>query len=417
MYRKLVLENGLRVVMERMPALKSVTVGIWVNVGSRDEGAGEEGLSHFIEHMFFKGTRSRTATQISREIDALGGEMNAFTSRETTTFYVKVLDQQLLQALDLLADLFHHSRFDAKEVEKEKQVVLEEIRMVQDDPEDFVQELHTEQTLMRHPLGRPILGSVGTIQGLRRTDLLRYMEAHYHPRQTVVTVAGNFDLKMLLPALESSFGRCEEGSSPRFDRRPPRVKGGLVVRKKRLEQAHLCLGLRGIPLGHKDRYAAHALNAVLGGSVSSRLFQEVREKRGLAYSIYSYLSSFSDSGTLTVYAATRPREAPRVLDLVCKEIRRLRTKGLERKELERAKNQMKGSLMLSLESTHSRMSKLAKDELYEGRHVSLDEMMAEIDRVSPAQVHRLSRELLEVDGLAVTALGPVSERSIGSVLN
>ena len=416
MYRKVILNNGLRIVTERMPALKSVTVGIWVNVGSRDEGSGEEGLSHFLEHMFFKGTRSRTATQISREIDALGGEMNAFTGRETTTFYVKVLDQQLAPALTLLSDLFHHSRFDARDVEKEKQVVLEEIRMVQDDPEDFVQELHAQQTLSRHPLGRPILGKVAVIQRLRRTDLLRYVRAHYHPLQTVVTVAGNFDLKKLLPALESSFGSWRQDCWPRLDRWPPKVSGGLQIRKKRLEQAHLCLGLRGIPLAHKDRYAAHALNAVLGGSVSSRLFQEIREKRGLAYSIYSYLSSFSDGGAMTVYAATSPKEAARVIELACKEIRRLRRSGIDRRELERVKNQMKGSLMLSLESTHSRMSKLAKDELYEGRHVSLDEMMAEIDRVSVSQVFRLSRELFETDGLSVTALGPVSDRAIESAL-
>jgi predicted Zn-dependent peptidase len=416
-YRKVVLDNGLRIVSERMPALKSVTVGIWVNVGSRDEDSGEEGLSHFIEHMFFKGTRSRTATQISREIDALGGEMNAFTGRETTTFYVKVLDQKLTPALALLSDLFHHSRFDAREVEKEKQVVLEEIRMVQDDPEDFVQELHTQQILSRHPLGRPILGTAGAIRRLRRTDLLRYIRAHYHPSQTGVTVAGNFDLKHLVPALEAAFGGWSQPGGPQLDRRPPQVSAGLQVRKKRLEQAHLCLGLRGIPLAHKDRYAAHAVNAVLGGSVSSRLFQEVREKRGLAYSIYSYLSSFSDGGAMTVYAATRPRETARVVELVCKEIRRLRTSGIERPELERVKNQMKGSLMLSLESTHSRMSKLAKDELYEGRHVSLDEMMAEIDRVSIQQVLRLSRELFAVEELSVTALGPVSQRSVESAIS
>jgi predicted Zn-dependent peptidase len=416
-YRKIVLDNGLRVVTERMPALKSVTVGIWVNVGSRDEGSGEEGLSHFIEHMFFKGTRSRTATQISREIDALGGEMNAFTGRETTTFYVKVLDQKLAPALALLSDLFHHSRFDARDVEKEKQVVLEEIRMVQDDPEDFVQELHTQQILPRHPLGRPILGTIRAIRRLRRTDLLRYISAHYHPSQTVVTVAGNFELKGLLPALEAAFGIWRQPGLPRLDRRPPQVSAGLQVCKKRLEQAHLCLGLRGIPLAHKDRYAAHAVNAVLGGSVSSRLFQEVREKRGLAYSIYSYLSSFSDGGAMTVYAATRPAETARVVELVCREIRRLRTSGIERRELERVKNQMKGSLMLSLESTHSRMSKLAKDELYEGRHVSLDEMMGEIDRVSIPQVLRLSRDLFAVEELSVTALGPVSERSVESALS
>jgi predicted Zn-dependent peptidase len=416
-YRKLVLNNGLRVVTERIPTLKSVTVGLWVNVGSRDEEAGEEGLSHFLEHMFFKGTRTRSATQISREIDALGGEMNAFTTRETTTFYVKVLDQQLKPALALLADLFHHSRFDPKEVKKEKQVVLEELRMVEDDPEDLVQELHQAQMLKRHPLGRPILGEEAAIQGLRREHLLRYVSAHYHPRQIVVAVAGHFDPKELSALLEASFGSFHRAASPSMNRWPSQVSGGLMVRRKSLEQAHVSMGLKGLALGHKDRYAAYALNAVLGGSVSSRLFQEVREKRGLAYSIYSYLSAFSDGGTFTIYAATRPREAARVVELVCKEIRRLRHAGVGRAELDRAKNQMKGSLMLSLESSHSRMSKLAKDELYLGRHQSLEEILSEIDRVSGEQVLRLSRELFDLSCLSVTALGPVSPASLRSSLN
>lgn len=417
MYRKLVLNNGLRVVTERISTLKSVTVGLWVNVGSRDEEAGEEGLSHFLEHMFFKGTRTRSATQISREIDALGGEMNAFTTRETTTFYVKVLDQQLKPALALLADLFHHSRFDPKEVKKEKQVVLEELRMVEDDPEDLVQELHQAQMLKRHPLGRPILGEEAAIQGLRREHLLRYVSTHYHPRQIVVAVAGHFDPKELSVLLEASFGSFHRAASPSMNRWPSQVSGGLMVRRKSLEQAHVSMGLKGLALGHKDRYAAYALNAVLGGSVSSRLFQEVREKRGLAYSIYSYLSAFSDGGTFTIYAATRPREAARVVELVCKEIRRLRHAGVGRAELDRAKNQMKGSLMLSLESSHSRMSKLAKDELYLGRHQSLEEILSEIDRVSGEQVLRLSRELFDLSCLSVTALGPVSPASLRSSLN
>jgi predicted Zn-dependent peptidase len=367
--------------------------------------------------MFFKGTRSRTATQISREIDALGGEMNAFTTRETTTFYVKALDQQLKPALALLADLFHESRFDARDVEKEKQVVLEEIRMVQDDPEDLVQELHAEQTLKRHPLGRSILGEPATIRKLGRHDLLRYIGDHYHPLQTVVAVAGNFDLKELSRLLARSFGSFTRSGSPLPGRWPAQVSGGLIVRRKPLEQAHLCLGLKGIEQGHKDRYAAHALNAVLGGSVSSRLFQEVREKRGLAYSIYSYLSSYSDGGTLSIYAATRPREAARVVELISREIRRLRANGVGRQELERAKNQMKGSLMLSLESSHSRMSKLAKDELSHGHRISLEEMLAEIDRISREQVLRLSRELLDSSCLSVTALGPVSSKSLEAVVS
>ncbi|MFM8552313.1 MAG: M16 family metallopeptidase [Nitrospiraceae bacterium] len=416
-YRKLVLDNGLRVVTERMPALKSVTVGIWVNVGSRDEGTGEEGLSHFLEHMFFKGTASRSATQISREIDALGGELNAFTSRETTTFYVKVLDQHIEPAVALLADIFRESRFAPKEVEKEKQVVLEEIRMVQDDPEDLVQELHTEQAMKRHPLGRSILGCVQTIQGLRRTHLLRYVRTHYHPQQTVVAVAGSFNLAELTPLLEKSFGTFTQPGAPRHHRWPSDVHGGLVVRKKALEQAHLCLGLPGVALAHKDRYGAYALNVLLGGGVSSRLFQEVRERRGLAYSIYSYLSSYSDSGTFTIYAATRPREAARVVELVRREIRRIRTKGVGRDELERTKNQMKGNLMLSLEHSSSRMSKLAKDELHQGEPTSLEEMLIEIDRVSGEHLLRLSRDLFDLNRLSVTALGPVSQTSLQSALD
>lgn len=416
MYHKLVLDNGLRVVMERMPALKSVTVGIWVNVGSRDELPGEEGFSHFIEHMFFKGTKTRTAAQLSREIDALGGEMNAFTSRETTTFYVKVLDQQLAPALDLLADLFHNSRFDPKEVEKEKQVVLEEIRMVQDDPEDFVQDLHAKQVFKGHSLGRPILGEAATIQQLRRRDLLRYIAAHYHPLETVVAAAGNIGLKEFMALMHRLFGTFTSPTRPTHRRLPPEVSGGFFVYKKDLEQAHLCLGLKGVSIDHKDRYAAYVLNAVLGGSVSSRLFQEIREKRGLAYSIYSYASFFSDVGTFTVYAATRPREAARVVELICRELRRLRSNGVDKKELERTKNQLKGNMMLSLESTQSRMSKLAKDELHHGRHISLEEIMGEIDRVSEEQVLRLSRELFDVNYLSVTALGPVSRRALCGAL-
>ena len=413
MYRKLVLDNGVRVVTERMPTLKSVTVGVWVTTGSRDEQPSQAGYSHFIEHMLFKGTRNRSSAEISREIDALGGEMNAFTSRETTTYYVKVLDQQLDRALELLSDLFHHSCFAPKEIEKEKQVVLEEIRMVQDDPEDLVQELHMGQVLGRHPLGRSILGREKTIRGLRRQDLLSYIETHYDPGQTVVSIAGNFDQTKLDRLAARYFGKGRDAKANQVNgRRPPDVHSGVLLKKKRLEQVHLCLGLKGVAAGHQDRYALYALNSVLGGSVSSRLFQEVREKRGLAYSIYSFLSGYSDGGMITIYAATRPKEVDRVVDLVCREIRQIGIKGVERKELERAKIQMKGSLMLSLESSHSRMSKLAKDELTYGRHTSLDDMLAHIDRVNVEQVFKVSRQFFKLDSLAITGLGPLVSRSL-----
>ena len=403
-------------VTERIPTLKSVTAGMWVNVGSRDESPAQAGYSHFIEHMFFKGTAIRSATDISREIDALGGEMNAFTTRETTTFYVKVLDQHLPKALDLLSDLFHRSRFGTKEIEKEKQVVLEEIRMVQDDPEDLVQELHTGLVMGRHPLSRPILGQEATIARLRRQDLLDYVETHYRPQEMVLAVAGNFDQRQLEKTIARTFGRRRQSvnAAPR-KRWPPEICGGVVMRRKPLEQVHLCVGLKGIPAGHKDRYAAYVLNSVLGGSVSSRLFQEIREKRGLAYSIYSFLSGYSDGGTITIYAGTRVREVERVLDLIRREIRKMAAHGIERSELKRTKDQMKGSLMLSLESSHSRMNKLAKDELVAGAHTSLEEMLSEIDAVTEQQVSQVAQELFTPRTMAITGLGPLSSRQAAAL--
>lgn len=413
MYRKLILENGVRLVTERIPTLKSVTVGIWVNAGSRDETPAQAGYSHFIEHMFFKGTTSRSATDISREIDALGGEMNAFTTRETTTFYVKVLDQHLAKALDLLSDLLHHSKFGPKEIEKEKQVVLEEIRMVQDDPEDLVQELHAGQVMGRHPLGRPILGRAATIGALRRKDLLDYIEARYQPQEIVVAVAGNFDQRALERTIAREFGRRHrrEAQGP-HERRAPEIRGGVVMQRKQLEQVHLCIGMKGLSAGHPDRYAAYILNSVLGGSVSSRLFQEVREKRGLAYSIYSFLSGYSDGGTLTVYAGTRQKEVERVLDLVQREIRRMAANAITRDELKRTKDQMKGSLMLSLESSHSRMNKLAKDEMIKGKHTTLDEMTRAIDAVTFKQIERVAQEILDEESMSITGLGPLTARQL-----
>lgn len=416
MYRKIILDNGVRLVTEQIPTLKSVTVGMWVNAGSRDESPAQAGYSHFIEHMFFKGTATRSATDISREIDALGGEMNAFTTRETTTFYVKVLDQHLPKALDLLSDLFHHSRFGPKEITREKQVVLEEIRMVQDDPEDLVQELHTGLVMGRHPLSRPILGQTETIARLRRQDLLDYMETHYRPEEMVLAVAGNFDRRRLERTIARTFGaRRTNAPTESHKRWPADVCSGVRLQQKPLEQVHLCVGLKGIPAGHKDRYAAYVLNSVLGGSVSSRLFQEVREKRGLAYSIYSFLSGYSDGGTVTIYAGTRAREVERVLDLIRREVSRMAGRGIKREELTRTKEQMKGSLMLSLESSHSRMNKLAKDELITGAHTTLEEMLVDIDAITEQQVARVAQELFAPGTMAITGLGPLSSRQIGAV--
>lgn len=413
MYRKLILDNGVRLVTERIPTLKSVALGIWVNTGSRDETPAQAGYSHFIEHMFFKGTTTRSATDISRQIDALGGEMNAFTTRETTTFYVKVLDQHLPEALDLLSDLFHRSRLGRKEIEKEKQVVLEEIRMVQDDPEDLVQELHTKLVMGRHPLSRPILGRESTIARLSRQSLLEYMDAQYRPEEIVVAAAGNFDQPQLEKTIARTFGEHRKSSSDTPRKRwPPELQSGLTMKQKPLEQVHLCIGFKGVAAGHKDRYAVYALNSVLGGGVSSRLFQEVREKRGLSYSIYSFLSGYSDGGTITVYVGIRAREVERVVDLIYREIRKLTRHGIDGPELKRTKDQMKGGLMLSLESSHSRMNKLAKDELIAGTHTTLEDLIAEIDGVTEQQVFQTAQNLFADDRIALTGLGPLSSRQV-----
>jgi len=417
-YKKIVLDNGVRVLLERMSSLKSVALGVWATVGSRYENKGEEGFSHFIEHMMFKGTRHRTASQISNEIDALGGEMNAFTTHESTAFYVKVLDQQASSALDLLADLFHHSRFSSQEIAKEKQVVLEEIRTVQDDPEDFVHELHMKDIFGAHPLGKPILGNPRSMKRVSRKDLLRYVAKHYRPEKTILSVAGNFSSSKFLDEINSQFGQWkgkgrngDVGESGKWEW-PEEAHERQSVHEKSLEQVHVCVGFKGLPSGHPDRYAAHVLNTILGGGVSSRLFQEVREKRGLAYTIYSHLTSFLDGGLLTIYAATRPGEVENVVKQIRTEAEKLSKREVTSKELERTKTQLKGNLMLGLEGTYGRMNKLAKDELYQGRHVTLLEMIKSIDRITPPQLRELSKKLLDLNDFVFTALGTIPKKSL-----
>jgi predicted Zn-dependent peptidase len=415
LFHKEVLDNGIRVVMEEIPSVKSASVGIWVEVGSRDETEAEAGLAHVAEHMFFKGTIRRSAREIAQEMDGLGGELNAFTSRETTAFYANVIDEHLSRAVDLLADLFRHSVFRSVEIEREKRVVLEEIKMVEDDPEDLIYDLHTANVWSGNPIGRPILGDVKIIRSVTRRQILDFLNRKYRPERTVISAAGRFNRSALIKQLNRlfrTFGPSSEISNPKFEpaepRRPPVSAGRLLIRPKELEQAHLCLGVPGLPIAHRDRYGIYALNILLGGGMSSRLFQEIREKRGLVYSIYSHHAGFQDAGMWTVYAASSPKAVREVVQLTIREFRRLRNRGVQREELRRAVNQMKGGILLSLESTNSRMSRLAKDEIYFGRYFSLDETLREINRVSRRQVQRLSDQLLDPRKLSLTVLGPVA---------
>ncbi len=412
MYRKHVLDNGIRVVAEKMASVKSVSVGLWVNVGSRDEQDNEQGLSHFLEHMFFKGTRTRSSQDIAKEIDALGGELNAFTSRETTTFYTKVLDEELPKAVNLMSDIFHHSLFQNREIAKEKQVVMEEFKMVEDDPEDLVHDLYTQSIWKGHPLGRSILGTRETVESLSREAILEFLTRHYQPSQIIISVAGNFEWLTLLRLLDRSFGRFTSPNGHFPTRLAPRARGGIVAKKKPLNQIHFCLGTWGLAQDHPDRYLAYTLNTLLGGGVSSRLFQQVRENRGWVYSIYSVLSSFKDAGLFSVYAATSLETAFKAIRLVLKEIKQIKQKGVSTAELDKAKGHMKGSLMLSLESTNSRMSRLAKDEIYFGRYIPLEEILKGIDRVTPRRIRRLSEDLFHPEYLTLTTLGPLSRKDL-----
>lgn len=410
-FHKEVLDNGIRVIAEEIPSVKSVSVGIGVDVGSRDETDAEAGLSHFIEHMLFKGTTRRSAHKIAQEIDSLGGELNAFTSQETTLFYARVTDEHIPEAVRLLSDLFRHSTFRPVEIEREKRVILEEIKMVEDDPEDLVHDLHTAHVWHGNPLSRSILGDVKTIRSISRLKILDYLNRKYLPERIVISVAGRFNRRRLLPQIARAFrgfGRSPRRHGLLETHSLPVINSHRVfIRTKRLQQAHLCLGLPGLPLTHRDRYGAHALNTLLGGGVSSRLFQEVREKRGLVYSIYSHLAGFKDAGMLTVYAASSPKAIRLVVQLTVEELRRLKDRGVRSGELERAVNQMKGSILLGLESTNSRMSRLVRDEIYFGRFFSLEEILNEIGKVSKRQIRRLSEELLDPRNLSLTVLGPV----------
>jgi predicted Zn-dependent peptidase len=412
--RKIVLANGMRVVTEPMTSVRSAAVGIWVDVGSRDEGPGEEGLSHFLEHMFFKGTRRRSARELAKEIDVLGGELNAFTSRETTTFYTKSLDEHLPRAVALLGEIFLESTFAASELEREKQVVLEEIKMIEDDPEEFLYDLHTDYVWRNHPLGRPILGELKTIETMTRRRLTGFLARQYQPARTVVAVSGRFDPERLEDLIAKTFAPFEGSEHPLVPRTPPKTRGGVLLKRKALEQVHICLGAEGFSQTHDDRYALHVLNAILGGSVSSRLFQEVRERRGLAYSIYSGMASYHDAGLFSIYAATSKPVAEKVINLCLRECKKLRSQVVAKDELTHAKDHLKGSLMLSLEGTGSRMNRLAKDELYGGRYITLPEMIKGIDAVTSDDLLRVAKTCLAPDTMALTVLGPMQRRDLPS---
>ncbi|MBW7650331.1 pitrilysin family protein [Anoxybacillus sp. ST4] len=396
-------QNGVRVVLEHIPTVRSVAIGIWIGTGSRNENEQNNGISHFLEHMFFKGTKTRSARDIAESFDRIGGQVNAFTSKEYTCYYAKVLDTHASFALDILADMFFHSTFVDDELQKEKNVVFEEIKMYEDTPDDLVHDLLSKASYGNHPLGYPILGTEQTLATFTGDTLRQYMYETYTPDQVVVSIAGNVD-ESFIQQVEVYFGTFarQKGSDVHT---APTFYPNKTARKKETEQAHVCIGFNGLPIGHEDIYSLIILNNILGGSMSSRLFQEVREQRGLAYSIFSYHSSYRDGGMVTIYGGTGSQQLDLLFDTIQQTIEQLKQDGITEKELENSKEQMKGNLMLSLESTNSRMSRNGKNELLLGRHRSLDEIIESIDRVTKESVDRMARTIF-TDDFSVALISP-----------
>ena len=402
------LPSGLRLVTEAMPHVRSVTVGVWLTRGSRHEADPESGVAHFVEHMLFKGTTSRSAQQIAQTIDSIGGQLDAFTSKEYAGYYIKVLDEHLDVALDLLSDMLMRPAMDPSDVAKEQSVILEEIKMVEDAPDDLVHEMFAQQFWAKHPLGRPVLGTPETVSSFTSKGLSDYFGRTYTAPNLLVAAAGHLEHTQLRELVARSFAdlpaKVAEDATE-----PPNVTPGIAQRYKDIEQTHLCVGTPAYHQAHVDRHALYVLNTILGGSMSSRLFQHVREERGLAYAVFSNLTAYSDAGTITIYAGCATDKVREVVDLSLAELRQLRDVPVPAEELGRAKDHLKGSLMLSLESTSSRMTHLARQHIYFGRHYTLDEILASIDKVSAGDVQRIANDLFRDDGLAATVVGPATD--------
>ncbi len=399
------LPNGIRVITEHMPHVRSVSVGVWIGTGSREEEAHETGISHFIEHMVFKGTKNRSAEQIARSVDSIGGGLDAFTSKELVSYNVKVLDEHLPQAFDVVADLVRNPLFLKEDIEKEKGVILEELKMEVDNPEYLIHEIFSSNFWKGHPLGRPILGTKQTIRAFDRDHLERYYHQYYTPSNILVTAAGNLDHRRLAQISEDYFSDLKPRRTPALEK-PPQPHAPLVFRNKNsLEQVHVYLGVPSIPMPHESRFASYILNAILGGGMSSRLFQNIREKQGLAYTVYSELTMYRDAGCMLIYAGTSLRSAGKVVESIVNELRELVDHRVTEEEMRRAKDHLKGSFVLGLESTSSRMGNLARQELYFKRFFTLDEMLERIEIVTAEEVQELAEQFFDPRGMAVAMLG------------
>jgi predicted Zn-dependent peptidase len=403
--QKFVLRNHVRVVCEKLTHVQSVAIGVWCQNGSRMEADGEGGISHLIEHMLFKGTPTRSAEEIAQSIEGRGGHLNAFTDREMTCYYARVLADDLENAVDVLGDMYQNSSIEPAELELEKSVVQEEIRKYEDSPEDHIHDLHARERWGDHPLGRPVIGSHESVGSFTHDKLRDYMGRRYGGGATVVAAAGNLEPEKLRDAVERSLGSLSEGNAlPEFH--APTSRPGEKLIPKEVEQVHFCIGGDSVPIDDKRRFAVSVLDAVLGGSMSSRLFQEVREKRGLVYAIGTYTALYKLAGSFTIYGGASPTKFAELRKVVADEVAKIRTELIPADEMERAKRMMAGNMVLSLESMSARMHRIARNEMVHGREIPIEETLAEIEAVTPEAVRQLAAEFLQEDKLTTTAIGP-----------
>ena len=393
MIHRHVLDNGLRVMIEEIASVRSVTIGVWVGAGSRYESQRMNGISHLIEHMLFKGTKNYTARQLAERFDSIGGQFNAFTSKEYTCYYAKVLDEHFPVALHLLAEMFFHSLLDEQELAKEKQVILEEIRMYEDTPDELVHELLAKAAFDRHPLGASVSGTKEALEAMGRGDLLAFMRQAYTPDNTVIAIAGRIQPDVL-SLVEEAFSQFSTSHHTLSTQKAP-FRRQTIFHPKETEQVHLCLGYPGLAFDDERLYSMSVLNNVFGGSMSSRLFQQIREDHGLAYSVFSYHTAHLQEGLFAVYAGTAPEHGETVLAMIQDIVEDIRNHGITEEELKKAREQIKGNLVLSLESTNSRMSRLGRNELLLGKHWSVDELLEKLNRITLEDVHEVAREVFQ----------------------
>jgi predicted Zn-dependent peptidase len=400
-----VLPNGLSIITEEMEHIRSVSIGIWIKTGSRDEDLQWNGISHFVEHMVFKGTKHRTAEDIARQVDSIGGNMDAFTAKECISFNVKVLDEHLPIAMDVLSDLVLHPVFDANDIGRERGVILEEIKMDEDSPDYLVHEIFTQNFWKDHPLGKPILGTKDTVKKFERDPVMDFYGQRFAPGNIIICAAGHLKHQHFVDLVVKHFEQMKPMKNG-FHSPAPKVVPRIIMRnKKSLEQVQICVGVPSHPITHERRHASYILNTLLGGGMSSRLFQNIRERQGLAYAIYSDLSPYRDTGCLSVYAGTSRESAPKVVQSIVGEFRKLKVEEVSVEELRRAKDQLKGSLMLSLESSTARMSNLARQEMYFDHFYGLDELIEKIESVTSEELKELANQFFQPESIAVTVLG------------